>query len=55
MSGTRTMATGNRMKINLFSSFTFYYWYENGCLYPDMGAVFIALDPCTTENGCLQV
>ena len=31
------------------------YWYENGCLYPDMGSVFIALDPCTTENGCLQV
>ena len=31
------------------------YWYENGCLYPDMGSVFIALDPSTKENGCLQV
>eukprot|EP00092_Neocalanus_flemingeri_P080604 GFUD01100578.1.p1 GENE.GFUD01100578.1~~GFUD01100578.1.p1 ORF type:complete len:119 (+),score=20.53 GFUD01100578.1:1-357(+) len=31
------------------------YWYENGCLYPDMGSVFIALDPCIKENGCLQV
>ena len=31
------------------------YWYENGCLTPDMGSVFIALDPCTKENGCLRV
>ena len=31
------------------------YWYENGSLYSDMGSVFLALDPCTTENGCLQV
>ena len=31
------------------------YWYENGCLFPDMGSVFIALDPCIKENGCLQV
>ena len=31
------------------------YWYENGCLYPDMGSVFIALDSCIKENGCLQV
>jgi len=31
------------------------YWYENGCLFPDMGSVFIALDPSIKENGCLQV
>jgi len=31
------------------------YWYESGCLYPNMGSVFIALDPCVKENGCLQV
>ena len=29
--------------------------YENGCLTPDMGSVFIALDPALKENGCLQV
>lgn len=31
------------------------YWYQNGCLFPDMLSVFIAIDPCTRENGCLQV
>ena len=31
------------------------YWYENGCLFPDMGSVFIALDPCRRANGCLEV
>jgi len=31
------------------------YWYFNGCLYPDMLSLFIAVDPCTRENGCLQV
>lgn len=31
------------------------YWYENGCLTPDMGSVFIALDPSVKANGCLQV
>lgn len=31
------------------------YWYRNGCLYPDMASVFIAVDPCTKENGCMQV
>jgi len=31
------------------------YWYQNGCLYPDMASVFIALDPATRANGCLQV
>jgi ectoine hydroxylase-related dioxygenase (phytanoyl-CoA dioxygenase family) len=31
------------------------YWYRNGCLFPDMLSVFIAVDPCTKENGCMQV
>jgi len=31
------------------------YWYQNGCLFPDMLSVFIAVDPCTRENGCMQV
>ena len=31
------------------------YWYENGCLFPDMASVMIAVDPATKENGCLQV
>lgn len=31
------------------------YWYQNGCLFPDMASLFIAIDPCTRENGCLQV
>lgn len=31
------------------------YWYNNGCLYPDMGSVFIPIDDCTRKNSCLQV
>jgi ectoine hydroxylase len=31
------------------------YWYENGLLAPDLVSVFVALDPATRENGCLQV
>ncbi|KAK2158235.1 hypothetical protein LSH36_174g03057 [Paralvinella palmiformis] len=31
------------------------YWYKNGCLRPDLITVFIALDRCVKENGCLQV
>lgn len=31
------------------------YWYQNGCLYPDMASCLIAVDPATIENGCLQV
>ena len=31
------------------------YWYFNGNLFPDMISVFIAIDPATRENGCLQV
>ncbi len=31
------------------------YWYQNGCLWPEMASVYIALDAATRENGCLQV
>jgi hypothetical protein len=31
------------------------YWYQNGVLQPLLTSVFIAVDPCTIENGCLQV
>ncbi len=31
------------------------YWYNNGCLWPDMASCMIAVDQATRENGCLQV
>jgi ectoine hydroxylase-related dioxygenase (phytanoyl-CoA dioxygenase family) len=31
------------------------YWYNNGCLWPDMGSCLIALEAANRENGCLQV
>jgi len=31
------------------------YWYNFGCLYPDMGSCMIAVDQATRANGCLQV
>lgn len=31
------------------------YWYNNGCLSPDMASCMIAIDPATRENGCLQI
>jgi phytanoyl-CoA dioxygenase PhyH len=31
------------------------YWYQNGVLFPDLCSVFIAVDPASKENGCLQV
>ena len=31
------------------------YWHENGLPSPDLVSVFLALDPATQENGCLQV
>ncbi len=31
------------------------YWYNNGCLFPYMASCYIAVDPATRENGCLQV
>ncbi|KAL4226659.1 hypothetical protein ACF0H5_014640 [Mactra antiquata] len=30
------------------------YWYENGCLFPNMMTVFMAMDKCEKINGCLQ-
>lgn len=31
------------------------YWYNFGCLFPDMASCLIAVDRATRENGCLQV
>ncbi len=31
------------------------YWYDNGCLLPDMASCFLAVDRATEANGCLQV
>lgn len=31
------------------------YWYNYGCLSPRMLSCFIAIDPCTRDNGCLQI
>jgi len=31
------------------------YWYNNGCVYPDMASVMIAVDGATRANGCLEV
>ncbi|MEL6898982.1 MAG: phytanoyl-CoA dioxygenase family protein [Planctomycetota bacterium] len=31
------------------------YWYNNGCLYPNMGSCMIAVDNANQANGCLQV
>jgi len=31
------------------------YWYFNGCLYPLMASVAVAVDAATRENGCMQV
>ncbi|RUS78566.1 hypothetical protein EGW08_013673 [Elysia chlorotica] len=31
------------------------YWYNFACLFPDMLTVFVAMDACSPENGCLQV
>jgi ectoine hydroxylase-related dioxygenase (phytanoyl-CoA dioxygenase family) len=31
------------------------YWYHNGCVFPYMASVMLALDKTTRENGCLQV
>lgn len=30
------------------------YWYDMGCLFPDMATVQIAVDPSTLANGCLR-
>ena len=31
------------------------YWYQNGVLFPLLVSAFIAVDPATRENGCMQV
>ncbi len=31
------------------------YWYQNGCLLPEMASCMIAIDRATQQNGCLQV
>jgi len=31
------------------------YWYQNGCLFPEMATVFMPVDKCTKANGCLRV
>ncbi|HEX6805999.1 MAG TPA: phytanoyl-CoA dioxygenase family protein [Terriglobales bacterium] len=31
------------------------YWYQNGVLFPLLTSVYIAVDPATKQNGCLQV
>jgi ectoine hydroxylase len=33
----------------------YYYWYSNGCLFPDMATTSIAIDASTRANGCLRV
>lgn len=32
----------------------YYYWYKNGCIFPNMASCFIALEETTVENGCLK-
>ena len=31
------------------------YWYNFGCLFPDMGSCMVAVDQAPIQNGCLQV
>jgi hypothetical protein len=31
------------------------FWYFDGCLWPDMLSVMVALDPNTRENGCVEL
>jgi hypothetical protein len=31
------------------------YWYQNGCLFPEMASVVIAIDPNTRQNGCMEL
>ena len=33
----------------------FRYWYQFGCLSPDMGTLWIAVDKTNQENGCVHV
>jgi ectoine hydroxylase len=31
------------------------YWYDNGCLFPDLASCMVAVDRANRSNGCLQV
>jgi ectoine hydroxylase len=31
------------------------YWYKDACLYPELASCFVAVDPATRANGCLQL
>ena len=31
------------------------YWYNFGCLFPNMASCYVAIDPAVRANGCLQV
>lgn len=31
------------------------YWYEEGCLWPDMLTVTVAVDKCSESNGCMKL
>ena len=31
------------------------YWYENGCIFPNMGTTWLAIDKADRTNGCLKV
>ena len=45
-----------RGQINTYITIlAFRYWYQNGLLFPDALSVFVAIDRCNKENGCLQV
>lgn len=33
----------------------FGYWYNYGCLAPEMMSIYVSLDKATKENGCLQI
>ena len=33
----------------------YFYWYQMGCLLPNMATCFIAIDQATKENGCLKI
>lgn len=32
----------------------YFYWYQMGCVFPNMATCFIAIDKSTKENGCLK-
>ena len=32
----------------------YYYWYQMGCMFPNMATCFIALEETTVNNGCLK-